>query len=328
MKLYRIFPNILAFAIIQSRVALASPEQPGSPPAQLCNGHAELCSRAYTNVSFACTHNAYSYAPPNDPLVLNQQRTIQQQLDDGIRAFMLDVVRTKQKDTSIDSVHLCHESCLLIDKGPLIDTLKVVKTFMDQNPTEIITFIIENVSGFTPEELRPSFEQAGLDEYAYTPEFAPRSSHSGYPWPTLGDMIKNNQRLVVFIDDKADTSVVPYILPEWEHVVEIPYDNVNPVESFPCSQDRPRDGIPRDLLVLNHFVYNRATIVGKNIDSPISPSQVKKHGYNTFASLSTHLDTCKQTWSQRVFNFITLDYYDIGDGGIFQAVDKVNGLSP
>ncbi|KAJ2554913.1 hypothetical protein EV175_002429 [Coemansia sp. RSA 1933] len=330
---------------------------------QLCNGHAELCSRTYNNVSFACTHNAYSYPPPEDYLVLNQARTLQEQLDDGVRAFMLDVVRSytdhgdknstsnesaggfisdiienitgifthdadaNVEEDPIDTVHLCHGSCLLIDKGRLVDSLKVFKTFMDANPREVITFIIENVSGFTSDQLRPSFEQSGLDKYAYVPAFAPRSSHSGYPWPTLAELIDRNQRLVVFMDDKANTSVVPYIMPEWDYIVEIPYANINPVKSFPCNQDRPRDGIPRDLLVLNHFVYNRVTIAGKNIDSPANPAQIEEHGYNTLKSLSTHLDSCKSTWGSRVFNYITLDYYDIGDGGIFEAVKKINGLS-
>ncbi|KAJ2093401.1 hypothetical protein IW138_000251 [Coemansia sp. RSA 986] len=339
-------------------------QQPGSSNNQLCNGHAELCSRKYNNVSFACTHNAYSYPPPEDYLVLNQARTIQEQLDDGVRAFMLDVVRSysdhgdnnstssnsegvggiigsvidqftsifsrklqHKREDPIGSVHLCHESCVLIDKGRLVDSLKVFKSFMDANPREVVTFIIENVSGFTPDQLSPSFEQAGLDKYAYAPAFTPRTLHNGYPWPTLAELIEKNQRLVVFMDDNADTSVVPYILPEWEYVVEIPYSNINPVKSFPCNQDRPHDGIPRDLLVLNHFVYNRVTVAGKNIDSPINPTQVEEHGYNTLKSLSAHLDVCKSTWGGRVFNYITLDYYDIGDGGIFKAVDMANGLS-
>ncbi|KAJ1900470.1 hypothetical protein LPJ81_003937 [Coemansia sp. IMI 209127] len=342
----------------------ASPVQhPDSSTSQLCNGHTELCSRTYNNVSFACTHNAYSYPPPEDYLVLNQARTLQEQLDDGVRAFMLDVVRSYtdhggdtstsnggvsgvisniidgiasifagkahpiKKEDPIDSVHLCHESCLLIDKGRLVDSLKVFKAFMDANPREVVTFIIENVSGFTSDQLRPSFEQSGLDKYAYVPAFSPRASHNGYPWPTLAELIDKNQRLVVFMDDNTDTSAVPYILPEWEYVVEIPYSNINPVKSFPCNQGRPRDGIPRDLLVLNHFVYNRATVAGKNIDSPINPIQVEEHGYNTFKSLATHLDTCKSVWGSRVFNYITLDYYDIGDGGIFEAVKRANRLS-
>ncbi|KAJ1832416.1 hypothetical protein LPJ70_006569 [Coemansia sp. RSA 2708] len=325
--------------------------------AEPCNGHAELCSRSYRDVSFACTHNSYSYPPPHALPVLNQERNISQQLTDGVRAFMIDVVKhhplaVESSDTGIwgkitgaigswlgnnqsaqsssdplEYVHLCHGSCALIDKGPLVDTLYVIRQFMDANPREIVTLIIENVSGFTPDELRPSFEQSGIATYAYAPDFAPRDTHSGYAWPTLEQLIGKNQRLVTFLDDKADVAQVPYILPEWEYVVEIPYANIHPVENFPCNQDRPRDGVARDLVVMNHFVYNRATLAGENIDTPLTAQQVKDHGYNELASLDTHWQTCKSVWGERALNFITLDYYDIGNGSIFQLVDQINGFN-
>ncbi|KAJ2697923.1 hypothetical protein H4218_003617 [Coemansia sp. IMI 209128] len=314
-----------------------------------CNGHKELCSRPYNKVSFACTHNSYSYAPPAGSPVLNQERTIKEQLNDGIRAFMLDVVRPSPEETLLtrigsffrnlftheekatDSrVHLCHGSCDLIDKGPLADTLVVFREFLDANPNEVITFIIENVSGFTVKDLQPSFASSGIEKYAFTPNpsfSAHSANHAGYQWPTLGQLIGDKHRLVVFIDDKAQPDVVPYILPEWDYVVELPYSNIHPIKEFPCNQDRPHDGQPRDLLVLNHFGYNRLTIAGKNIDTPLTSSQVKENGYNSLDSLQTHLNTCAKTWGDsRVFNFVTLDYYDVGDRSIFHMVDKINGV--
>ncbi|KAJ2410042.1 hypothetical protein GGF41_006519 [Coemansia sp. RSA 2531] len=141
-------------------------------------------------------------------------------------------------------------------------------------------------------------------------------------------MISDNQRLVVFIDSNAQTDVVPYILPEWEYVVEIPYSNIHPIKEFPCNQDRPRDGMPRDLLVLNHFGYNRLTVAGKNIDTPLTSSQVQENKYNSLGSLQAHLSTCANIWGEsRVFNFITLDYYDVGNRSIFDIVDKINRVS-
>jgi len=35
-------------------------------------------------------------------------------------------------------------------------------------------------------------------------------------WPTLGEMIDNGKRVVVFLDSGADTSQVEFILPEFE----------------------------------------------------------------------------------------------------------------
>ncbi|KAJ2158466.1 hypothetical protein GGF46_003751 [Coemansia sp. RSA 552] len=315
----------LAAVLFSAIVRLALGYQ-GEP----CNGHVELCSRPYNNVSFACTHNAYSYPPPLDLFALNQQNPIEQQLADGVRAFMLDVVKPiiSNSNDVLDSVHLCHESCLLIDKGKFADTLSVIKKFMDENQREVITLIIENAGEFVPEELAPSFEQSGISAYAYTPLFYPTDARNGYPWPTLGRLIEENQRLITFMDDQANTTKVPYILPQWEYVVETPYANVNPVKEFPCNQDRPHDGIPRDLIVMNHFVYNRMTVGDRNIDMPILCIQVEGGGYNGIDSLHQHWETCKTVWGpDRVPNFITLDYYNVGNGGIFQLVDEINGVN-
>ncbi|KAJ2720101.1 hypothetical protein GGI07_004813 [Coemansia sp. Benny D115] len=138
-----------------------------------------------------------------------------------------------------------------------------------------------------------------------------------------------NQRLVVFIDRKADTKQVPYILNQWDYVVETPYANVSPVEKFPCNQDRPRDNAPRDLLVMNHFAYNRVNIGRQHIDTPLHPNQITKHAYNSLDSLQAHVDTCKQIWEphQQTINYITLDYYDVGNGSVFRIVDELNGVN-
>lgn len=313
-----------------------------------CNGHKELCTRPYNKVGFACTHNSYSYEPPKtDFPVLNQERSIPQQLQDGVRAFMLDLVKPDpvlsiwdrikqwyeihvlhQKSDDSAPIHLCHTTCEFIDQGPLVDMLRVYRKFLDDNPREIITFIIENTSNFDAAQVQKPFKDSGLDKYAFVPPFKQhKASEQGYPWPTLEQLIAKGQRLVVFMDDHADTQKVPYILPEWDYVIETPYANVNPVSKFPCNQDRPRDHKPRDLLVLNHFAYNRLTIGKENIDMPLEPSQITEHKYNGLESLEDNLKTCRDVWGgQRVVNFLTLDYYNLGNSSIFRAVDKINGF--
>ncbi|KAJ2738282.1 hypothetical protein GGI20_006298 [Coemansia sp. BCRC 34301] len=257
------------------------------------------------------------------------QPSVEETIWDRVQMFFRNIfTHGNAKDSH---VHLCHGLCDLLDKGPLTDTLVVFREFLDKNPNEVITFIIENVSEFAVKDLQPSFTQSGIEKYAFVPKptFAANSSnHAGYQWPTLGQMVSEGQRLVVFIDSNAQPDVVPYMLPEWEYVVEIPYSNIHPISEFPCNQDRPRDGVPRDLLVLNHFGYNRLTIAGTHIDTPLRPAQIRESQYNTLGSLQAHLNTCTKTWgASRVFNFITLDYYDVGGQSVFDMVDKINGIS-
>jgi hypothetical protein len=55
-----------------------------------CNGYRQLCDRRLDEVVFAGTHNAMSNADTRGWLLANQRRTIQRQLRDGIRLFLID----------------------------------------------------------------------------------------------------------------------------------------------------------------------------------------------------------------------------------------------
>ncbi len=54
-----------------------------------CNGYAQLCGRRLDEVVFAGTHNAMSAADSPGWLIPNQDRSVAQQLDDGIRLFKI-----------------------------------------------------------------------------------------------------------------------------------------------------------------------------------------------------------------------------------------------
>ena len=55
-----------------------------------CNGYESLCDKKYNEVSYFTTHNAYNSAQDGYNLP-NQNYNIKTQLNNGIRAFMLDV---------------------------------------------------------------------------------------------------------------------------------------------------------------------------------------------------------------------------------------------
>lgn len=59
-------------------------------PQAACNGHAELCDRAYDDVAFAATHNSMSAASERGWLFPEQPDGIVAQLDHGIRVLLVD----------------------------------------------------------------------------------------------------------------------------------------------------------------------------------------------------------------------------------------------
>ena len=60
-----------------------------SPPAG-CNGSAPLCDLRLNEAVFAGTHNSFSAADSPGWFIANQRHTIQRQLEDGIRLFLID----------------------------------------------------------------------------------------------------------------------------------------------------------------------------------------------------------------------------------------------
>ena len=61
-----------------------------STPREGCNGSDALCDQRLNEVAFAGTHNSFSAADSPGWFLTNQRRTIERQLEDGIRLFLLD----------------------------------------------------------------------------------------------------------------------------------------------------------------------------------------------------------------------------------------------
>ncbi len=59
-------------------------------PVKNCNGYAKLCDRTLDDVAFPAAHNAMSAAELPGWYAPNQRRGIPRQLDDGVRAFLID----------------------------------------------------------------------------------------------------------------------------------------------------------------------------------------------------------------------------------------------
>ena len=78
----------------------------------------------------------------------------------------------------------------------VLSYLQTVKSFMDSNPNEVFTFLFTNPENISPKDVwDPLFEQSGLANVAYVPPHLPMKASE---WPTLGEMIQDGKRLVVF----------------------------------------------------------------------------------------------------------------------------------
>lgn len=257
-----------------------------------CNGHAELCDRHFDEVAYATTHNAMSSAEGRF-VAPNQDYALWRQMNDGVRGLMLDVHYPRG---STDA-WLCHADCAL-GGFPLVDGLGEIRAFLDCHPDEVMTIIFES---YVPESaIADGFEASGLIRYVHAQD-------ASAPWPTLREMIAMNERMVVFTADTTRT--LPWHMYSYDYAWENPYAAATPSD-LSCAQDRGSRS--RSLWIFNHFLTH--PVASADLATMINP--------NPF--FQTRVDGCRTDASGDLPNFVTVDFYDIGN--LFDVVDTLNGF--
>ncbi len=254
-----------------------------------CNGFDVLCDRRFDQVAYATTHNAMSNQA-DGWVAPNQTYGLRRQLDDGIRAMMIDSYEYE------DDAYLCHGDCLF-GSIKLVEALGILNDFLDAHPAEVLTLIFEDYLGF--EKTAAAFTESGLAQRVYHHD-------AEIGWPTLRDMIAADRRVVVLSDTGADDD--GWYLRLFDHCFETDWANKKP-EDFSCDDNR---GDPDNaLFILNHFLTN-----------PLASSTLAEQvNHNPF--FQERAQSCRDRYS-RILNFVTVDFYDIGD--VLAVTDSLNGV--
>ena len=256
--------------------------------AGVCNGHAALCDRPLDEVRFAGTHNSMSSAEagwlfPNQPYGLTRQ------LEDGVRAMMLDTHSWE------GGLYLCHSLCEL-GAQPLDEGLGELADFLVAHPQEVLLVIFQD--DISPEETAGALEDAGLSALAWT--------WDGGEMPTLGELVSADTRLVVALESNGPP-------PDWLHhawtlFYDTPYSFSEEAE-FSCELSRGEADNP--LFLVNHW-----------LSAPTSTPELAAQANAAEVLLGRALE-CEEAWG-RPLNFLAVVHYEQGD--LFEVVDTLNGL--
>ena len=284
-----------------------------------CNGWTEFCERAYSNVTMVAAHNSPFIRPGN--AASNQALDVTTQLNDGIRMLQFQTHRVN------GTMYMCHTSCDLLNAGPLEDYFSTVKQWLDRNPYEVVTILMGNDDGVWARNYTPSMENSGLIKYVYT---APTEPMSLDDWPTLGEMILTQQRVVVMLDYMANQQRIPWLLEEWSQMWETPFSPTN--RDFPCTQQRP-EGQDRSvsesrMYLANHNLNVNIALAGISLDVPAYTILNETNGINGTGSAGAMVQECTNNWG-RPPNFLLVDYYNIGsyNGSVFQVAATANNVT-
>lgn len=256
-----------------------------------CNGSVALCERPFDAVVFPGTHNSVAATQSGfGPLNANQTNPVAEQLEDGIRVLLLDVTYDDDGETV-----LCHGPCALGSR-PHVEVLAEIRAFLEDNPREVLSIIYQD--SVAPEDIVADIESTDLLELVYT--------HDGASWPTLGEMIEADTRLLV----TAEVAGPP---PAWLHWVwdlawDTPYTFTS-LESFSCELGRGEQG--NALFLLNHWLSTEAGL----------PDASRAAEANAADVLLARVHECRDSRG-RTPTFIAVDFYEQGD--LFEVVDMLN----
>jgi len=247
-----------------------------------CNGSTELCSRPLNDVIFPGTHNSFAAADEPGWYFANQTYPIARQLQDGIRAFLIDIhygvydpatgrVRTdltaEGSDRNKVAEQLPASALRVADRvagGIGLGTLKgkpqpfLCHTLcelgadpLDRELDVITTFLhahpdqvlVVIVEDYVPPTtIKQAFGTAGLTRYAAT-----LKPHT--PLPTLGELIKSDHRLLVFAEVEGGSP--PWYMPAFSLIQDTPLGAVHPGQ-LSCARYRGEADSP--ILLLNHWI--------------------------------------------------------------------------
>ena len=258
-----------------------------------CNGSIDLCLKQYNEVAYLTTHNAFN-SSEDGLLFPNQSYNISSQLNDGVRSLMIDVYNHFGTPTA-------YHSLFMLGTIPLSNIFNDIKTFLDNNPNEVVTIILECY--VTANDIENEINQSGLSNYLYTHNAA---------WPTLQSMIDNDNRLVIFTDVNDASSSQNWYHYAWDYAVETHY-SVETINDFTC--DFNRGDSVNDLFIFNHFVTDATLGYGLYNES----NDVNSNPFFIARALDC------QTQANKFPNFVTVDYYELGDG--LAVIDQLNGIT-
>ena len=290
----------MARLLLPSLTVLAACAHPAdsASTALLCNGSAALCDRTFDTVTLAGTHNSMSNEDEGWSIP-NQRHGLGEQLDDGVRAMLIDS-HDWDDGSGTTAPYLCHGYCEL-GAIPLVDALTTVRTFLDDHPGEVMAFIVEDY--VTVDETVDAFDAADVTRLTYTA--TPGQLDGSEPWPTLGAMIADDQRLLVTSENQGPPP--DWYQHAWDLYVDTPYSFTS-VDDFTCDVNRGSADSP--LFLLNHW-----------LEDPVSRDDLAAEA-NTWDVLYGRATECAAAFGRNP-NIVAVDWYD--EGALFDVVDALNG---
>jgi hypothetical protein len=330
----------VAAGIVVAIVLTGGASRASASSPRTCNGYAQLCDRRLDEVVFAGAHNSMSAADSPGWLIANQDRTIAQQLENGIRLLKISTHYGVQTPAGRVYTDISAEGKRVNRVAKRLDprARKALQRFSrsvaggsatngkrdvwlchsicETGATRMVDYLatIRRFLELNPNQviilfdedyvaerdLKSAFQRAGLLRRL-------ARLQPGQPLPTLGSLIASHHNIVVFAQiPPTKYAWDPY---GFDWVQDTPLGAKKPSQ-FNCKLNRGRPTNP--LLMMNNWAD-----VFPPRPSPNVPL-VKR------AFILKRARQCERQRG-RIPNLILTDYYDRGN--VVGAVDALNGVA-
>ena len=348
-----VLAGLVALGIVVTVVAVASDDEVAPPVERpdravtVCNGLGALCERRVNEVVFPGTHNSMSAADERGWYFAGHREGLRSQLEDGIRALLIDThygirddrgrVRTDleregtNRQKIVDAIGeegLAAAERLVgeLDFGELRGDAELYMchslcelgaTPLEAGLRDVREFLDENPDEFvilfiqdavTPDDTAAAFARTGLTRYVHT-------HRRDEPWRTLGDLIAADERLLVLVEESGGgIDAPPWYHDGFELTQETPYVFHSLKELEPPRSCRPNRGSPNSpLFLLNHWIER------------VNPSPGLAAKVNARDLLERRARACARR-RELVPNIVAVDFYD--EGGLLETVEALNRTGP
>jgi hypothetical protein len=325
---------------VAGAAALSSGDASPLPRVGRCNGHVSLCDRRVDQVAFLATHNAMAAAGEPGWLFAAQDAGIPQQLDDGVRALMIDThygatsargvitefegtaptrakfveelgerfVATAERLrarmvrgrlTSKRQVFLCHGFCE-VGATRAVEALRALHRFLVRHPEEVVVLLVQDETNAV--DTAAAIRASGLVGEVYRGDARP-------PWPTLGELVERDERVIVMAENHAGQEPWIHHQPAVAQETPFSFPTARALEA-PAACEPHRGGTAGSLLLVNHWV-----------DTTPAPRVTIARRVNAEGFLSRRLRTCRERRGM-LPNLVAVDFYRQGDAA--RVVDGLN----
>ena len=190
----------------------------------------------------------------------------------------------------------------------LENVLKEIKAFLDKNPREVFTIMLESTVPF--DLVGQEFQKVGLDRYAHVQDKTKL-------WPTLQEMVESGKRLVVF----GGGSRYAWMLQKRDFFYETSY-------SFSS-----KSALEKSVTIKKNNNYAQRNVASKNKLCEINNFlTIGLAGLPGAADVVNKKSVLRKRVKiigdgEKVFpNFINTDFTQRPQGDVFDVVDEINGV--